>query len=222
MTLLSKKNCKSPYTLKEIMEDNYPKLYKKINSCFHELEDWQHTSLKNLPMYKKQILDNKDNAKSIEAQIHMMNYLKLHSFYGFAHHVWEQVNRHCHNLASYVNENNEDGVAKEENTLLDLIERFSQISINGIAEDEATGFFRLYRVVETFNQGWDVLSVLEWIDGENRPKTCSYHDIIGAIDRNGLQDEGLWKKALKSIEPTEPNISGLMESEEDNELARIY
>lgn len=211
---------KLPYTLKEIMENKYPKLYETINSCFHELEDWQKTSLKMLPLYKKQILDNKDNPKSMDAQIHMMNYLKLHSFYGFAHHIWEQVNRHCHNLASYINENNEDGVDKEKTTLFELMKCFSKISITGIAEDEATGFFRLFQVVEFFDQG-DVLNVLEWIDGESR-RCCSYRDIIGIINRNGLQDEGLWKRALESIEPTEPNVSGLMETEEDNELARMY
>lgn len=224
--LLSKKNCRAiankPYTLKEIMENKYPEPYETINSCFHDLENWQNTSLKKLPLYKKQVLDNKDNWKSIDAQIHLMNYIKLCSLYGFAHYIWKQINDHCHKLASYYNENNEEGVAKEETSLLDLMNRFSQISIKGIAEDEVTGFFRLYRVVESFDQREDVLNVLEWFDEENRPKTCSYRDIIGIINSNGLQDEGLWKRALKSIEPTELNISGLMESEEDNELARMY
>lgn len=219
--LLSKKNCRAiankPYTLKEIMEKKYPEPYETINSCFHDLENWQNTSLKKLPLYKKQVLDNKDNWKSIDAQIHLMNYIKLCSLYGFAHHIWKQINDHCHKLASYYNENNEEGVAKEETSLLDLMNRFSQISIKGIAEDEVTGFFRLYRVVESFNQREDILNVLERFDGEKGYSVYySFGDILGTIDCNGLQDEGLWRTALEGIDPKSPNVFGLIESEEDN------
>lgn len=199
------------------MKNEYSELNETVNECFRELENWQKTTMELLPIYKKQVIDNNDNQKSIDAQLHLMNYIKLRSLYGFAHHIWKQINDHCHKLASYENENNEEGVAKEKTTLLDLMKRFSKISIKGIAEDAVTGFYRLYRVVESFNQREDILNVLERFDGEKGYSVYySFGDILGTIDCNGLQDEGLWRTALEGIDPKNPNVFGLIESEEDN------
>lgn len=49
----------------------------------------------------------------------------------------------------------------------------------------------------------------------------SFGDIVGTLENVGPTDN-LWAVALNSAFPTEPNIGGLMKSEEDNELVRMY
>ena len=51
--------------------------------------------------------------------------------------------------------------------------------------------------------------------------TWSFGDIVGTLENCGFPDN-LWAAALNSAVPTEPDIAGLMESDEDNKTVRMY
>ncbi len=57
---------------------------------------------------------------------------------------------------------------------------------------------------------------------EGRHSTWSFLDIAGTLKNEESSYDSLWEAANNSPAPTKPDIDGLMESEEDNKLVRMY
>lgn len=222
MVLLTAKNCKLNYTLRETFENECPDLKALSEQCISDLENWQKMTVKLFPVYLQQVLKANENRTSKMAQLVLMNYIKLRSIYAFAHEIWSQVNSECHHVACAIDENDPEGETKAKSTLLNCLEQFGRIQVMDIVKDEVSGFFRLYQQVEEFKSRMDILQVLHRISKDGLHVQSSFRDIVGAIQNEGMLSENLWEMATKSPYPTEPSIGGLMESEEDNEMVRVY
>ena len=222
MAILTKENYKKySYTLSEIFKNDYPDLWGSSEKCISELENWQKMMMKLFPVYHQKVLEANENRTSEMAQLVLMNYIKLRTIYAFAREIWN-INSECHNVAYANNENDHESEEKAKSALVKCLEGFERISIIDVVKDEVSGFFRLYQQVEDYKSRMDILQVLHRISEDGLHVQSSFRDIIGTIQSEGLLSEHLWEMATKSPYPSELDISGLMESEEDNELIRMY
>jgi hypothetical protein len=90
-----------------------------------------------------------------------------------------------------------------------------------IAQDNTEGFRKLEQDVEGFGERTD-FHVMDCYSKEGRHSTWSFLDIAGTLTNGESSYDSLWEAVNNSPDPTKPNISGLMESEEDNKMIRIY
>ena len=202
-----KKNVRRPYTPREIVEDEYPEMFETGKGCLCELEKLQEKVVELLPSYKKQVTDCQNNRGTKEAQAHLLNYLKLRSLYSFACKIAEQVNLRCRNLA-VCDEDQEE----KEIVLAKSYEAFGKVDFDDIVQDDKEGFRKLEQAVESFGKRTDFMVMECW----------SFLDIVGTLNNGGSSLDDLWRSAIESLDPTKPNIGGLMESEEDNRMVRVY
>ena len=117
-----------------------------------------------------------------------------------------------------------------------------KVDVADIVQDYETGFEKLKQAL-----GRTDFHVMRGLDSEGQYANWSFGDIVGtpeylencekasiAIDpmplptiprRDDMAIEAyhnLWAAALHDIIPTEPDIAGLIESEEDNKTVRMY
>ncbi len=211
-----------PHTLKEILQTEEPDFWNAAAECVRILVNWQEMTVELFPLYRTNLPKNIELLENEFAQTYL-NYVKFRSIYGLADYLWQSINGLCHNLAKELNtyyEDRECKIAKIENIKSDLIHFFefmekSESQILEIAQDDLTGFHRLYRhcIWERSNQHlfFVVFS-----------KSCRFIDICDGIQQYGVKAELLWDEVSKSQDPTTPSITGLMETPGDNELVRLY
>ena len=196
-----------PYTYKEIVEIDYPEIWDLAQRCLQIAEAWQEMTVELMPLFKKRSM--------------LLNYLKVRSLYGLAHYIVKQVNRFCHELASCENEQDQDGVDNAKIALADLFEAFGKVDALDIAKDSVEGFRKLEQAIEGFGERTD-FHVMDCYSKEGCHSTWSFLDIAGTLKNGESSYDSLWEAVNNSPDPTKPNISGLMESEEDNKMIRIY
>lgn len=196
-----------PYTYKEIVEIDYPEIWDLAKGCLQIAEAWQEMTVDLMPLYKKRST--------------LLNYLKVRSIYGLARYVADQENRLCHQLAFCDNDQDHDGVDHAKIALADLFEAFGQVDAFDIVQDNKEGFHKLEQAVEGFGERTD-FHVMDCYSKEDRHSTWSFRDITGNLKHGESSRDTLWEAANNSPDPTKPNIDGLMESEEDNKLIRMY
>lgn len=195
-----------PYTYKEIVELDYPEIWDLAQRCLQIAKTWQEMAVELMPLYKKRPM--------------LQNYLKMRSLYGFAYYIWKRVNRLCHDLAYCKNNADMEGVDDARIALADLFEAFGKVDVIDIAQDNNEGFHKLQQAVEGFGEGTD-FHVMDCYSNEGRHSTWSFLDIVGTL-KNDESGDSLWEGVNNATHLTEPNIGGLMESEEDNKLVRMY
>ena len=196
-----------PYTYKEIVEIDYPEIWDLAQRCLQIAEAWQEMTVELMPLFKKRSM--------------LLNYLKMRSLYSFAHYIGKQVNRLCHELASCDNEQDQDGVDNAKIALADLFEAFGKVDALDIAQDNTEGFRKLEQAVEGFGERTD-FHVMDCYSKEGRHSTWSFLDIAGTLKNGESSYDSLWEAVNNSPDPTKPDIDGLMESEEDKKLVRMY
>ena len=196
-----------PYTYKEIIEIDYPEIWDLAQRCLQITEAWQEMTVELMPLFKKRSM--------------LLNFLKVRSLYGFAHHIGKQVNRFCHELASCDNGQDQDGVDNAKIALADLFEAFGKVDALDIAQDNTEGFRKLGQAIEGFGERTD-FHVMDCYSKEGRHSIWSFLDIAGTLKNGESSYDSLWEEANNSPDPTKPDIGGLMESEEDNNLVRMY
>ena len=197
---------RKPYTYKDIVEIDHPEIWDLAQRSLQIAEVWQEMTVELMPLFKQ--------------RSKLPNYLKVRSIYGFAYYIAEQVNRLCHQLAFCDDEHDQDGVDHAKIALADLFEAIAKVDAIDIAQDNIGGFQKLEQAVEGFGERTD-FHVMDCYSNEGRHSTWSFLDIVGTL-KNDASYDSLWEAANNSPDPTEPNIGGLMESEEDDELIRIY
>lgn len=196
-----------PYTYKEIVELDYPEIWDLAQRCLQIAEVWQEMTVDMMPLFKKRST--------------LLNYLKMRSLYGFAYYIWNQVNSLCHELAYCKNNVDMEGVDDAKIALADLFEAFGKVDVIDIAQDNNEGFHKLEQAVEGFGERTD-FHVMDCYSQEGLHTTWSFLDIVGTLKNDESSNDNLWEAVNNSPDPTEPNIGGLMKSEADNKMIRIY
>lgn len=210
-----------PRTYKEIVKYYHSEIWNPAKECISELEKWQKLLIELMPSVKTILPTDAGERTSEKAQIVLLNYLKLRSLYGLAHEIGEQVNQWCHELGVSGNVQDEEDINKAKAFLTDLFEAFGKVDAVDIAHDNLNGFQKLEQAVDSFVAFHDFLVMRSYHDGVQWGN-WTFHDITGNIGVYGLQSDALWESVLHDTVPTDPNVSGLMESEEDNKVVRLY
>ena len=210
-----------PHTYKEIVKYYHSEIWNPAKECISELEKWQKLLIELIPSVKTALPTDAERRTSEKAQIALLNYLKLRSLYGLAHEIGEQVNHWCHELGVSGNIQDDEGVNETKAVLTDLFEAFGKVDAVDIAHDNLNGFQKLEQAVDSFVAFHDFLVMRSYHDGVQWGN-WTFHDITGNIGVYGLQSDALWESVLHDTVPTDPNVSGLMESEEDNKVVRLY
>lgn len=210
-----------PRTYKEIVKYYHSEIWNPAKECISELEKWQKLLIELMPSVKTILPTDAGERTSEKAQIVLLNYLKLRSLYGLAHEIGEQVNHWCHELGVSGNVQDEEDINKAKAVLTDLFEAFGKVDAVDIAHDNLNGFQKLEQAVDSFVAFHDFLVMRSYHDGVQWGN-WTFHDITGNIGVYGLQSDALWESVLHDTVPTDLNVSGLMESEEDNKVVRLY
>lgn len=212
-------NGKKPYTLREIVEIDYPEFWGGASETVRVVGELQNLAIELLPVFKKPLSVDLEQLKTHEElQSFFVNYLKARSIYGLAYKISEIVDSECRNLAMADNCQDSDSVDIAEGELIDIMTLVESLSgsIESIFDDK-TGLSKLEEMLDTFRidtdkPKFDFLVLPNW----------SYRDIMGSINNRGLLHEDLWNSVLNDIAPKEGSIVALMERPEDNEMVRIY
>ncbi len=205
---------KPAYTLREIAAQEYPEFWNAANECVRIAKEFQNMSLEMLPLYAKHLPASFEELQNNEpSQGILLSYLKIRSIYGLAYRIWQIVDGQCRKLAKAGNENDQGSVENAKKELCDVMSMFENLSNSmDIVNDEENGFSRLEQLINDYRPRLDFPVLSNW----------SYRDITGTIESQGLQYEGLWQAVKDDNVPSEPNITGLMEKDEDNEMVRVY
>ena len=228
-----------PYTYKEIVEIDYPDFWNAANESIRRAYAVQEMMLEMLPVFHDHLPGDTEKWQSEKAINTLVNYLKLRSLYGFGHYIWEKANRLCHELAKSSNDGDYIGVEKAKTDLRALFETINKVDVLDIVQDQETGFEKLKQAL-----GDTYIHVMAGRSSDGRSSTWSFRDIVGTLEyyetasiaidpmplptishRDDMAIEAynnLWVVALNSAVPTEPDIAGLMESDEDNNTVRMY
>ena len=208
-----------PYTLKEIVELDYPDFWGGANECVRVAKELQNMMLEMLPVCKKYLPGNFDQLKE-KRQTHpfLLDYIKLRSTYGLACALWELTDSNCRKLAQAKLDVDQDKIKEAQQRLIDVMSFFDSITKSlDYVSDAEKGFDRLKDMIDAHLPGMDFF-VMKGVRGG----TWSYRDIVGTICSKGLLDESLCNSVIADEVPTESNIPGLMEREEDNEMVIMY
>lgn len=212
-------NGKNPYTLREIVEIDYPEFWGGASETVRVVGELQNLAIEILPVFKKPLSVDLEQLKAQEElQSFFVNYLKARTIYGLAYKISEIVDSECRNLAVADNCQDSDSIDNAEGELIDIMTLVE--SLSGTIEsffDDKTGLSKLEEMLDTFRidtdkPKFDFLVLPNW----------SYRDIMGSINNRGLLHEDLWNSVLNDVAPKEGSIVALMERPEDNEMVRIY
>lgn len=201
-----------PYTYKEIVESNHPEFWSAATECINHVYVWQQMIVELLPDWKTIIHHYSNKRNSGNSPIALLNYLKLRSIYGFAHFIWEQVNHKCHDLGVSSNNNVQNDIDQAQTKLISLFESFEKVDVFDISQDEKAGFEKLEQAVAGFGTKTDFPVI----------SSFSFLDIVETIKNVNPWPDYFWELVLNDSIPAAPNVGGLMESEDDNKLVRMY
>ena len=203
------KNVKLDITVEDVMANDFPELWQSAKEVVEKLVKLQGKLIEELKTCEKQLPKSFEELKEEEAQMRLMDYIRLRSLSAFAEELSKLIDEQCRNLVNSKNENDQDAVDTAMGDLKHTLESASAFPFDEIAADRVNGFFRLNELLKMFLPRLEFMVFTEW----------SYRDITGAITDRGLSHVGLWKAAINDTVPKCSSISGLLA---DNEIIRIY
>lgn len=212
MTLQINRNTKSAYTYRDIMELEFQQLWEGAQKYMEHLTQVQTKVVEMLPKYKSLLPDEFAKLQGKEAQMNLLDYIRLKSIYTFADEAFNVLDKLCHDLVVAENAQDQEGI--DSNSF--KIEALCKIQLDDLISDEVTGFQRLC-------EKWQDLRkesiITDWIVFNNKGRTWSFGDIVDTINSQGLCHEGLWQEAINDSFPEGVSIGTLLDSDE---MIRIY
>ena len=196
-----------PYTLRELLECDYPELLEAAESMCVVLAELQNAIVELLPLSKRLLPFDIKQLAHVEKQANLMTYIYYHSLFAFADKVYTILKERCTALAEALNSNDktaEDAAADE---LKQTLQSLGRIPFDTLLNHGAVGLLRL----EHFK---DYLRGRQILRGG-----WTFDDITGSIVRNGLDNEGLLKDVINT--PL-PNASTIGKVRDDETLVRRY
>ena len=200
-----------PYTLRELLECDYPELLEAAESMCVVLTELQNAIVELLPLSKRLLPFDIKQLAHVEKQANLMTYIYYHSLFAFADEVYTILNKQCTALAEALNSNDktaEDAAADE---LEQTLQSLGRIPFDTLLNHGAVGLLRLEHF-KNYLRGRLILSVIP-IGG------WTFDDITGSIVRNGLDNEGLLKDVINTPLPNASTIGKVID---DETLVRMY
>lgn len=198
------RNHKLSYTYREVMEDDYQTLWEGAQKFVEHLAQVQVSIIDILPKYKSLLPNEFVELKEKEAQMNLLNYIRLCSIYTFADKAFETLDKLCRDLV--------DSENKQDHDLIQKIYALCNTSLNDFIADDVTEFQRLCAKRQELKEE-SIIS--DWIVFSN----WTFGDIVGTINNLGLCHEGLWHNAIQNKNPETKSIGTLLDSDE---IIRMY
>lgn len=212
MPLRISKNIIRSYTYRQVMEKKYQPLWEGAQKSVNHLTQVQARIIEVLPKYKSLLPNEFVELKEKEAQMNLLNYIRLCSIYTFADKAFHTLDKLCRDLVDSENKLDQEGIED----LVQKIVALCNTSLNEFITDDVTGFLRLSAKWQEFREK-SIIS--DWIVFKLERGTWSFADIVGTINSYGLFYESLWRDATQNQDPEAVSIGILLDSDE---MIRIY
>lgn len=212
MTLQINRNTKSAYTYRDIMENKFQQLWEGAQKYMEHLTQVQTKVVEMLPKYKSLLPDEFAKLQGKEAQMNLLDYIRLKSIYTFADEAFNVLDKLCHDLVVAENAQDQEGI--DSNSF--KIEALCKIQLDDLISDEVTGFQRLCAKWQDLRKE---SIITDWIVFNNKGRTWSFGDIVGTINSYDLFNESLWRDATQNKDPEAVSVGKLLDSDE---MIRIY
>lgn len=208
-----------PYTLKEIVELDYPDFWGGAKECIRIAKELQNMVLELLPVYRCRLPISLTHLKEQkQKQTAFLNYIKLRSIFGLAYAIWKLTDGNCRKLAQARLDADQDKIEDAMDRLVDVMslvnyitKSFEQVS------DEEKGYDRLHDLIDSYDPHM-YFYVLR-VAGKD---TWEYRNIWGTIQSVGFGHEELFNSVIADEAPKKPNVGGLMENPEDDKMVIVY
>ena len=210
--LVINKNTKPAYTYRDIMELEFQQLWEGAQKYMEHLTQVQTKVVEMLPKYKSLLPDEFAKLKGKEAQMNLLDYIRLKSIYTFADEAFNVLDKLCHDLVVAENAQDQEGI--ESNSF--KIEALCKIQLDDLISDEVTVFQRLCAKWQDLRKE---SIITDWIVFNNKGRNWSFGDIVGKINSYDLFNESLWRDATQNIDPEAVSVGKLLDSDE---MIRIY
>ena len=212
MALKINRNTKASYTYRDIMENLFQQLWEGAQKYMEHLTQVQTKVVEMLPKYKSLLPDEFAKLQGKEAQMNLLDYIRLKSIYTFADEAFNVLDKLCHDLVVAENAQDQEGI--ESNSF--KIEALCKIQLDDLISDEVTGFQRLCAKWQDLRKE---SIITDWIVFNNKGRTWSFGDIVGTINSYDLFNESLWRDATQNKDPEAVSVGKLLDSDE---MIRIY
>ena len=213
------KKTSHPYTLRELLECDYPELLEATESMCVVLTELQNAIVELLPLSKRLLPFDIKQLAHVEKQANLMTYIYYHSLFAFADEVYTILNKQCTALAEALNSNDktaEDAAADE---LEQTLQSLGRIPFDTLLNHGAVGLLRLEHFKD-YLRGRLILCVIPKFDPTGKIRGgWTFDDITGSIVRNGLDNEGLLKDVINTPLPNASTIGKVID---DETLVRMY
>ena len=194
------------------MELEFQQLWEGAQKYMEHLTQVQTKVVEMLPKYKSLLPDEFAKLQGKEAQMNLLDYIRLKSIYTFADEAFNVLDKLCHDLVVAENAQDQEGI--DSNSF--KIEALCKIQLDDLISDEVTGFQRLCAKWQDLRKE---SIITDWIVFNNKGRTWSFGDIVGTINSYDLFNESLWRDATQNKDPEAVSIGKLLDSDE---MIRIY
>ena len=206
------------YTLRELLECEYPELLEAAESGCAVLTELQNAIVELLPLSKRLLPGDIKQLADVEAQANLMAYIYHHSLFAFADKAYTMLNTQCTALAEALNSGLEEEEKEAADKLQKTIKALSNIPFENLLEHSAVGLLRLEVFKDYLQERLDFIVIPIFDHTGKIHAHWSFRDITGSIAMNGL-DERLLKDFINAPLPNAPSIGKVVD---DETLQRIY
>ena len=210
---------KPAYTLREILECDYPELLDAAESGCAVLSELQNTLIELLPLSKKLLHGDINQLANVETQANLTTFIFHYSLFAFADKAYTMLKEQCTALAEALNSNNYEEEDKLADNLKKTLEALSRIPFDNLLDHGAVGLLRLDRFKDYLSENLDFLVIPVYGENGRCVGNWSFRDITGTIMRHGLSYEKLLTDCIAAPLPSDPTIGELVDNEE---MVRIY
>ena len=194
------------------METDYQSLWEGAQKSVNHLTQVQARIIEVLPKYKSLLPNEFVELKEKEAQMNLLNYIRLCSIYTFAGETFQTIDKLFRDLVDSIGKHDQESIEELNQKIVVLC----NTSLDDFITDDITGFQRLCAKWQELR---DKSIILDWIVFKLENANWSFGDIVGTINNQGMCDEGLWHDAIQNKDPEAVSIGTLLDSDE---MIRIY
>ena len=210
---------KPAYTLREILEGDYPELLNAAESGCAILTKLQNALIELLPLSQEMLRRNGNQLANVEAQANLTTFIFHYSLFAFADKAYTMLKEQCTALAEALNSNNYEEEEKLADNFKKTLNALSRIPFNNLLDHGVVGLHRLDTFKDYLQENLDFL-VIPVIDANGTLRSnWSFCDITGTIMRDGLSYGKLLTDCINAPLPDSTTIGKVVD---DETLLRIY
>ena len=210
---------KPAYTLREILECNYPELLETAESGCAILTKLQNALIELLPLSQEMLRRNGNQLANVEAQANLTTFIFHYSLFAFADKAYTMLKEQCTALAEALNSNNYEEEDKLADNLKNTLEALSRIPFDNLLDHGAVGLHRLDTFKDYLQENLDFLVIPVLKANGSLRSNWSFRDITGTIMRHGLSYGPLLTNCIDAPLPKNTTIGELVDNEK---MVRIY